>query len=362
MHILAGNTLLNILDDKSNLTQIIQYIHQFYYLGEHPINTDEIDNYISQSKIMLERFTDRNLFAEERVEQPTLIDCLIYDIISSENKKSNLSEVINFILFSNLIGGGIVKYDYKNILYKYQDSLKDIKNVQDIYLKKEFSYCDAFKSLIDNYSSNLNQLLVIIWLRKIFNIFYVVLYDDKNNESSKLFIDKNKSDIQLNIYEIKQYLAKQDIFNKYNFIDKYLSILSSFLNNIKNNKDENKETLSEIKIYISEIYHSLQTLFPLVETKIKNKIKFTLDEINGSSLLINKNEDTFKELAIINDEKISPNLTYIILGEVNLSYFKNIDGEDYDGNNSENDDYSEDYDEIEDNLMKNKGKGKDYYY
>ena len=188
-----------------------------------------------------------------------------------------------------------------------------------------------------------------------------MLYDDKNNESSKLFIDKNKSDIQLNIYEIKQYLAKQDNFNKYNFIDKYLSILSSFLNNIKNNKDENKETLSEIKIYISEIYHSLQTLFPLVETKIKNKIKFTLDEINGSSLLINKNKDTFKELAIINDEKISPNLTYIILGEVNLSYFKNIDGEDYDGNNSENDDYSEDYDEIEDNLMKNKGKGKDYY-
>ena len=362
MHILTGNTLLNILDDKSNLTQIIQYIHQFYYLGEHPINTDEIDNYISQSKIMLERFNDRNLFAEERVEQPTLIDCLIYDIISSENKKSNLSEVINFILFSNLIGGGIVKYDYKNILYKYQDSLKDIKNVQDIYLKKEFSYYEAFKSLIDNYSSNLNQLLVIIWLRKIFNIFYVVLYDDKNNESSKLFIDKNKSDIQLNIYEIKQYLAKQDNFNKYNFIDKYLSILSSFLNNIKNNKDENKETLSEIKIYISEIYHSLQTLFPLVETKIKNKIKFTLDEINGSSLLINKNKDTFKELAIINDEKISPNLTYIILGEVNLSYFKNIDGEDYDGNNSENDDYSEDYDEIEDNLMKNKGKGKDYYY
>ena len=362
LHILTGNTLLNILDDKSNLTQIIQYIHQFYYLGEHPINTDEIDNYISQSKIMLERFNDRNFFAEERVEQPTLIDCLIYDIISSENKKSNLSEVIDFILFSNLIGGGIVKYDYKNILYKYQDSLKDIKNVQDIYLKKEFSYYEAFKSLIDNYSSYLNQLLVIIWLRKIFNIFYVVLYDDKNNESSKLFIDKNKSDIQLNIYEIKQYLAKQDNFNKYNFIDKYLSILSSFLNNIKNNKDENKETLSEIKIYISEIYHSLQTLFPLVETKIKNKIKFTLDEINGSSLLINKNKDTFKELAIINDEKISPNLTYIILGEVNLSYFKNIDGEDYDGNNSENDDYSEDYDEIEDNLMKNKGKGKDYYY
>ena len=312
---------------------------------------------------MFERFTDRNYVVEGKktVSQPTLIECLIYDIVSSENKKSNLSDAINFILFSNLIGGGLVKFDYKNVLYKYQDSLKDIKNSQDIYLKKDFSYLDALKSIVDNYTQNLNQLLVIIWLRKIYNIFYVVLYDDKNNKSSKLFIDKNKSDIQLNIFEIKQYLEKTDNYNKYNFIDKYLSILSSFIKNKKNNKDEDKESLSEIKIYFSEIYHSLETLFPIVESKIKNKIKFALDEMGGAPILINKEKESLKEVTLINDENISKKFTYITIGELDLSYFKNIKEEDYEEDISGGDDYSDDYDEIEDNIMKNKRKGKDYY-
>ena len=361
LHILTGDTLLNIFDSKQNMDKIMLFLNQFYYLGERPLNKDEFDNYNSQSKIIFERFIDRNYLDKERVDGPTVIDTLVYKILSKENKKSNLNETVNFILFSNIIGGGFVKFDYKNILYKYRDSFHNIKNVENVYLKKDFSYFDALKSIVDNYNSNLNQLLVIIWFRKIFNIFYIVLSEDKN-EKSKLFIDKNKNDIELNTFEIKQYLAKQKDFNKYNFIDKYLSALSAFIKNMKNYKDENKEILSEIKKYFSEIYYSLEDSHALVETKIKNKIKFALDEMKNSSDLLINNKEMFKEVILMNDENISKNVTYILIGEVYLSYFKNIEGEDYDENNSEDDYYSDDYDEIEDNIMKNKNKGKEYYY
>ena len=254
-----------------------------------------------------------------------------------------------------------MKINYNGVLKKYNEISKDIKNSKDIYLNKEFSYFEAFKSLLYNYGPKIDQLIVIIWLRKIYNIIYTILLDDKNKDNIKLYIDKNKNDIKLNVYEIRQYISKISNFDIIDFIDKYFSILSSFIKNIKANKDNIKDILSEIKIYFSEIYYSLKTILSNVKEKIKIKIKLTLEQMENVPFLLYDTEDILKEITIINDDKLMiKEIIYLKMDERYLNINRYDDEDDNYDNDYEDDDYSEDYDELEENLVKNKGKGKDY--
>ena len=355
LHVLDLECSLYEYDDKYNYEQFIKYINEFYYQGEYPLNKDIIDNYISQCKIILDNFNNMHI---------NFFGHIINKLSSSINKKGNKnSDLINYILFTNLIGGGIIKVNYNNVLTRFVDIFKDLKNIKEVYCKKDFSYFDALKSIIDNFNPNLNQLLVIIWLRKIYNIFFTILYDEKNIKNNKLFIDKNKCDIELNIHEIKEYIASEKDFSKYNFIDKYLSILSSFIKNVKTNKDNNKAVLPEIKIYFSEIYYSLENTLSYCEEKIKTKIKLSLDEMKIVPLLISNNKDLFKEVIIINDSNISKNeITYIKVDDLYLHLLKLDEEEDIHNDSPNEDDYEDDYDEIEENLLKGRKRVKDDYY
>ena len=121
--------------------------------------------------------------------------------------------------------------NYYAVVYKFYHLFKDIKNAFDIFFHKEFSYFHAFKIILDHYNPNLNQLLIIIWLRKLYNLFFVILYEENKNNAGKIYLDKTRPDIKLNIFNIKTYLAnlsgkKIISFNNNYFIDKYLSILS----------------------------------------------------------------------------------------------------------------------------------------
>ena len=355
LHVLDLECSLYEYDDKYNYEQFIKYINEFYYQGEYPLNKDIIDNYISQCKIILDNFNNMHI---------NFFGHIINKLSSSINKKGNKnSDLINYILFTNLIGGGIIKVNYNNVLTRFVDIFKDLKNIKEVCCKKDFSYFDALKSIIDNFNPNLNQLLVIIWLRKIYNIFFTILYDEKNIKNNKLFIDKNKCDIELNTHEIKEYIASEKDFSKYNFIDKYLSILSSFIKNIKTNKDNNKAVLPEIKIYFSEIYYSLENTLSYCEEKIKTKIKLSLDEMKIVPLLISNNKDLFKEVIIINDSNISKNeITYIKVDDLYLHLLKLDEEEDIHNDSPNEDDYEDDYDEIEENLLKGRKRVKDDYY
>ena len=352
--ILDKELLINIFQDKSNIERIIKSKSEFYYLGEYPINNDEIDNYIAQFKLIFDSFNglyEKNLFGQ-----------VMNKVLSNDNKnKDKISDLINYILFTNLIGGGYMKINYNGVLKKYDEISKDIKNSKDIYLNKEFSYFEAFKSLLYNYGPKIEQLMAIIWLRKIYNIIYTILLDDKNKDNIKLYIDKNKNDIKLNVYEIRQYISKISNFDIIDFIDKYFSILSSFIKNIKANKDNIKDILSEIKIYFSEIYYSLKTILSNVKEKIKIKIKLTLEQMENVPFLLYDTEDILKEITIINDDKLMiKEIIYLKMDERYLNINRYDDEDDNYDNDYEDDDYSEDYDELEENLVKNKGKGKDY--
>ena len=352
--ILDKELLINIFQDKSNIERIIKSKSEFYYLGEYPINNDEIDNYIAQFKLIFDSFNglyEKNLFGQ-----------VMNKVLSNDNKnKDKISDLINYILFTNLIGGGYMKINYNGVLKKYDEISKDIKNLKDIYLNKEFSYFEAFKSLLYNYGPKIDQLMAIIWLRKIYNIIYTILLDDKNKDNIKLYIDKNKNDIKLNVYEIRQYISKISNFDIIDFIDKYFSILSSFIKNIKANKDNIKDILSEIKIYFSEIYYSLKTILSNVKEKIKIKIKLTLEQMENVPFLLYDTEDILKEITIINDDKLMiKEIIYLKMDERYLNINRYDDEDDNYDNDYEDDDYSEDYDELEENLVKNKGKGKDY--
>ena len=347
LYLLDDESLLDIFDNKSSFEQIIKDINEFYYLGESSINSEELDNYLAQGKIILERFYNKNV-----------LEKIINKFISVEHKNNKYNDLVNYILFTNLIGGSLIKMDYNSILYKYQDIFKDIKNAEDILFNKNFSYFNVFKLLMDNYNHNLNQLLSIIWIRKLYNIFYTILYDDKKKNNNKLYLDKNKFDINLNLYEIKQYISKEKKmnFNSDNFIDKYLSIISKFIKNIKENKENNKDIMPDIRIYFSEIYFSLESLlFFVSEEKIKTKIKFTLDEMKSVKFLISDNKDVFKEVIVVNDENISKDVKFINIKDMKITMISGFEEEeDYDENSE--DDY-DDYGRIEENLTGQK-KGK----
>ena len=77
--ILDKELLINIFQDKSNIERIIKSKSEFYYLGEYPINNDEIDNYIAQFKLIFDSFNglyEKNLFGQ-----------VMNKVLSNDNKK-----------------------------------------------------------------------------------------------------------------------------------------------------------------------------------------------------------------------------------------------------------------------------------
>ena len=168
----------------------------------------------------------------------------------------------------------------------------------------------------------------------------------------------------MNIFEIKSYLLKTDkiTFNNNEFVDKYLSILSLFVKNIKMNKEKLKDILPEIKIFLSEIYYSLEAaLSSIKEENLKMKIKLTLNEINKEKILIFDDKDMLKEVLIMYDENILKDVININIKEIDISLISGYeDEEDEYDNNDSNNDYEEDYGDIEENL-KNPRKKKDYW-
>ena len=354
LYLLDEDSLLDLFDNNSSLIQVIKYINEFYYLGECPINDEEIDNYLTIGKIILNRIFEKSLFEK-----------VINNVLFNENKKMNkYSKLIGFILFTNIIGGSSIMINYNLVINKYNDIFKDIKNGFNIFFNKNFSYFHAFKLILDNYNPNLNQLLIIIWLRKLYNIFFTIISGTNDNNENKIYLDKNKPDIKLNIFEIKAYLSKTDkiTFNNNEFVDKYLSILSLFVKNIKMIKEKLKDILPEIKIFLSEIYYSLETAFSSIkEEKLKMKIKLTLNEINKEKILIFDDKDMLKEVLIINDPNLLKDVININIKEIDISLISgNEDEEDEYDNNDSNNDYEEDYGDIEENL-KNPRKKKDYW-
>ena len=358
LYLLDEESLLDLFDNNSSLNQLIKYIYEFYYLGEYTINIGEMDNYLSTGKIILNCLFQKSTFEK-----------VVNEALYGENKrKDNYNKLIEFILFTNIIGGSSVMINYYAVVYKFYHLFKDIKNAFDIFFHKEFSYFHAFKIILDHYNPNLNQLLIIIWLRKLYNLFFVILYEENKNNAGKIYLDKTRPDIKLNIFNIKTYLAnlsgkKIISFNNNYFIDKYLSILSFFVKNIKMNNEKNKDILPEIKIFLSEIYYSLESAYSFViEEKLKLKIKLTLDEIIKEKNLFLDDKSMFKEVLIINNENIYKKVEKIYIRDIDISLISGYEdeGEEEYEYNDNNDDYEDDYGDIEENLKKPR-KRKDYW-
>ena len=320
---------------SDNYNQIIIYLSQnILNEGEYYINEYETNYYYEQSRVLCKY--NKLLFYN------------IAEIMSSEGQSSNNNiKLINYLLFSNLIGG-MIKIDYQ--IERKQNIYKFINNY---YLEKDFSYINALKLINEFYHMNLNQLLIVIWLRKIYNCFYTYIYnslDDKNKEKYKLYIYKNSSNRKLNISIINDMLSKNKNEENSN-IDIYLTILYKYIKIIKKNLDENN--LENIKIYLSEIYNSLITLDENMYLKFKIKVKLIINEIENSFLLIN-DETLFKKVYIINDIDLKNNISYNIY-EIRLDFNKEEINEEYE------EESFEDYDGIEESLLKNLSKSDKYY-
>ena len=78
---------------------------------------------------------------------------------------------------------------------------------------------------------------------------------------------------------------------------------------------------SDIKIYYSEIYYSLDNLFEnqnlIKNQNLKRKIKLILDDMKKSDLLIG-NKDILKEVMIINEEKLKNDIIYEEIEKINI--------------------------------------------
>ena len=323
----GSNINTYILENDFELNIIIKYLNEIPYDGEYLLNNYEKIYYLELSKFLLKK--NKNIYLD-----------LIPMIIKKKDNK-DFTIMANFILYSNLIGG-MIKSVY--IMENDKDILYNL--IKEKYFDKNFSYIHAFNLISDYYSQNLNQLLIIIWLRKIYNCVYSYFYNmniDKDNKY-KLYINKKNKDIKLNIYEIKKILSDNDSNND-SFIEKYFNILSLYI--IKNNTK-----IFDIKYYISEIYYSLITLYQnenlINSNNIKRKIKNLLDEIKSTYFLENK--DSLKEVVIINDKELKNTTVH---EEIKVFHML---GEEDDINEEYNENCFEDYDEIEQSLLKNPSK------
>ena len=332
-------------DEGIEFNEILINFDGYFYEGEYCFKNEVNEIYESQGKIIvniLKNYTN-----------------IISDFINNKNT-INKNRIINYILFTNLIGGRKNKIDYDVVINKYKLLFEKDKNLKSNFLKKDFSYLEAFNIINDNYSSGLNQILIIIWIRKLLNIFFCFFYDDENNKENniKLYINENSPDIKLNIYEIQRIAHKSDNKNNnFNFINEYLTLISSFIKNIQKNKSKGKcEDI--MNNYFSQIFYSLETFSSV--GKIKAKIEYILNEMKNASFLLNKDKNQFKEVYIIFDENIKKEIFYFKI--VNLCINLNEDEDEDDDQlpySDEND--SQDYDEIEDTILKKKKIKKDYY-
>jgi hypothetical protein len=250
----------------------------------------------------------------------------------------------------------------KNDYTKYNMMAKDDENnyIDPYYLKKEYSYIHSLKLLNNYYCTDINQLLVIIWLRKIYNCVYCFFYDiekDKENKF-KLYINKNSNNIKLNINDINKILSENN-WNNTSFAENYFKILYSFI--LKNEKIKENSNLSDIKTYLSQIYHSLKCLNDNPDLignnrNVKRQIQLILDELKLKYLLSDKDKDSLKEVIVVNDKNLHNNI--IVQQIIKIPQVEMDEELEESYENSEDYEY---YEDIEQNLLKDKLKGKNYY-
>ena len=305
-------------NDEIKFNNIIKYLNEIPYDGEYSIDDKKNINYIEQSKIIFNK--NKNIYEN-----------ILNEIISekqrlyNENKNHNntsYKKLVEYILYSNLIGG-YIKINYNNnndITNNMKDDEFNKDFIDNYYFHKNFSYIHALTLINIYYKENINQLLVIIWLRKIYNCVYAYFYDTNKDKKNNYKLYKNQNSLQdkkLNIYNIKNILASNKNNND-NFIENYLDTLSLF---IKDKKKISENMKSDIKIFFSEIYYSLDNLIEnqnLIKNQIlKRKIKLILDEMKKTDLLI-ENINIFKEVMIINDEKMKNDIIYEEIEKINI--------------------------------------------
>jgi len=341
--------------DKNNFNKIIIYLSNMPYEGEYLIDNHKYDLYLQQAKIVnnnnKELFENiLNILYKEKLNNNSL------NLMKKEN--DSFIKLVNYILYSNLIGG-MIKNDYT----KYNMMAKDDENnyINPYYLNKEYSYIHSLKLLNDYYCSELNQLLVILWLRKIYNCIYCFFYDNEKDKENKfkLYIDKNSSNIKLNLNDINKILFENNCKNN-SFVENYFKIFLSFI--FENEKMKENNNLSDIKINVSQIYHSLKSLNDNLDLignnkNIKRQIKLILDELKSKYLLSDKDKSSLKEVIIINEKNLQNN---IIIQQITKSEQIQID-EELEENSDNYDSENEYYEDIEQNLLKDKLKDEKYY-
>ena len=345
-------------EDKNKFNKIIIYLDDMPYEGEYLIDNHKYDLYLQQAKIVNNNNEELfenilNMLYKEKLNNNTLNQ--------KENKQNNdnnsFIKLINYLLYSNLIGG-MIKNDYT----KYNMMAKDDENnyIDPYYLKKEYSYIHSLKLLNNYYCTDINQLLVVIWLRKIYNCVYCFFYDiekDKENKF-KLYINKNSNNIKLNINDINKILSENN-WNNTSFAENYFKILYSFI--LKNEKIKENSNLSDIKTYLSQIYHSLKCLNDNPDLignnrNVKRQIQLILDELKLKYLLSDKDKDSLKEVIVVNDKNLQNNI--IVQQIIKIPQVEMDEELEESYENSEDYEY---YEDIEQNLLKDKLKGKNYY-
>ena len=326
--------------DETQFNNIIKYLNELPYDGEYYLNDLQKLNDIEQSKI---------IFNKNKTIYKDIINEIVSDIGNKKDyMNSSFIKLINYILYSNLIGG-MIKIDYRNASRYNNENNHKTSVIDEYYLNKNFSYSLALDLINSFYNKNINQLLIIIWLKKIYNYLYGYFYDIKNKEDNKFKLYKNKSGIdkKLNIYNIKNIIS-EDKNDNGRFLEKYINSLSLFIK--ENKKLKTKENIkSDIINYFSQIFYSLKSLFENSDyiknnNNINRKISFLLDEMKSSGLLTDKKE-VFKEVMIVYDEKLKNDIIYEEMEKFNISI------EDEKNESYEEDDYDDDYDEIESSLL-----------
>ena len=307
---------------NDNFNQIIIYLNDYIpNEGEYFINEYEKDYYFVQCKILFEY--NKLLF----------YDILKMSSLEQQQSQKNKINLFNYLLFSNLIGG-MIKIDY-NITSNKENKYDFIDNY---YLDKDFGYLHSLQLINYYYDTNLNQLLIAIWLRKVYNCFFGYIYlklKVQNKNICKLYIYKNSIDKKINICNINEILNK-DKGRENSNLDMFLNMLCKFIKQIGKNID--KTIIENIKIYLSEIYYSLITFDEIIDSKFKTKVKTINNEIVNSHLLIN-DKALFKEVIIVNDQNIRIEIVHKKFELIHQFMDDEINEED-----EENEESFEDYD------------------
>ena len=266
------------------------------------------------------------------------------DISVNNNKKELIIKLVNYLLYSNLLGG-FIKTSYIN--YNFEDEIEG-KLIKKNYFSEKFSYIHALYLLNDYYCSSLNPLLVSLWLRKIYNCIFCNF--DQNSNKIKLY--STNENMILNIFEIKKILDQNYNSNKNEFINIYFDILMSFIDDLLTNKNYD----DIINNYLSEIFYSLQSLLncdEIINDKINHKYKAKINSVLEKIKLIKlSDKQKLYEVKIVFDKNLCKKCDCLKYKKINIVKKENKDefNEEYEGDEDGYDDY-DDYDDIEDNLM-----------